>query len=72
VCVCVYLLLRWPRAGLDQPRRPMGLASRRLVRILVASDTVTSGECCEDWFVLVCVFPSAGVEYHCTGVLISP
>jgi len=55
VCVCVYLLLCWPRAGLDQPRRPMGLASRRLVRTVGAFDTITSGECYEDWFVLVCV-----------------
>ena len=49
----------------------MGLASRRLVRRLVrtvgAFDTITSGECHEDWFVLVCVCVVAGasVEYEC-------
>ena len=72
VCVCVYLLLCWPRAGLDQPRLPMGLASRRLLRTVVVCDTITSGECCEDWFVIVCacayvcvyVFASASVEYE--------
>jgi len=53
--VCRYLLLCWPRAGLDQPQRRMGLASRRLVRTIVSCDSKTSGECLEDWFVLECM-----------------
>jgi hypothetical protein len=70
VCVCVYLLLCWPRAGLDQPRLSMGLASRRLLRTVVAYDIITSGECRKNWFVLlckcacVCVFSSVSVEYE--------
>ena len=66
VCSCVYLLLCWQRAGLDQPRRQMGLASRRLDRTIVAFDTKTSGECLEDWFVLECMCVCVCVrKCHC-------